>query len=94
MRRRRICWSLILILGSIICASQEFSAKSPAQTLNTDATKVLARENLVAWCIVPFDAKKRGPEDRVAMLKNSASSAMPTIGGQSTCLPSNTNYSF
>ena len=28
-----------------------------------------ARENLVAWCIVPFDAKKRGPEERVAMLK-------------------------
>ena len=27
------------------------------------------RDNLVAWCIVPFDAKKRGPEDRAAMLK-------------------------
>ena len=26
------------------------------------------RENLVAWCIVPFDAKQRGPVDRVAML--------------------------
>lgn len=30
---------------------------------------LLARENLVAWCIVPFDAKKRSPEDRAAMLK-------------------------
>jgi putative heme-binding domain-containing protein len=28
-----------------------------------------ARENLVAWCIVPFDAKRRTPEDRAAMLK-------------------------
>ena len=27
------------------------------------------RENLVAWCIVPFDAKKRGPEERAAMLE-------------------------
>jgi len=27
------------------------------------------RENLVAWCIVPFDAKKRGPAERVAMLE-------------------------
>jgi azurin len=27
------------------------------------------RENLVAWCIVPFDAKKRGPEERAAMLQ-------------------------
>jgi hypothetical protein len=25
--------------------------------------------NLVAWCIVPFDAKKRGPEERAAMLE-------------------------
>ncbi len=24
--------------------------------------------NLVAWCVVPFDAKKRGPEERAAML--------------------------
>ena len=34
-----------------------------------DADRVsLQRENLVAWCIVPFDAKKRGPEKRAAML--------------------------
>ncbi len=29
---------------------------------------VFARDNLVAWCIVPFDAAKRGPEARAAML--------------------------
>lgn len=29
---------------------------------------VFDRGNLVAWCIVPFDAKKRGPEERAAML--------------------------
>lgn len=27
-------------------------------------------ENLVAWCIVPFDASKRGPEERAVMLKD------------------------
>lgn len=27
------------------------------------------RSNLVAWCIVPFDAKQRGPEARAEMLK-------------------------
>lgn len=27
------------------------------------------QENLVAWCIVPFDSKQRGPAERVAMLK-------------------------
>jgi putative heme-binding domain-containing protein len=33
------------------------------------ATKTFSRDNLVAWCIVPFDGKKRGPEQRAAMLK-------------------------
>ncbi len=32
-------------------------------------TELFARENLVAWCIVPFDAKKRGPEARAEMLR-------------------------
>ena len=27
-----------------------------------------ARDNLVAWCVVPFDRAKRSPEDRAAML--------------------------
>jgi azurin/sugar phosphate isomerase/epimerase len=27
------------------------------------------KSNLAAWCIVPFDAKKRGPEERAAMLE-------------------------
>lgn len=27
------------------------------------------RENLAAWCVVPFDAKKRGPEERAEMLQ-------------------------
>lgn len=30
---------------------------------------IYARENLVAWCIVPFDGKKRGPAARAEMLK-------------------------
>ncbi|HEV3007358.1 MAG TPA: TIM barrel protein [Pirellulales bacterium] len=30
---------------------------------------VFARNNLVAWCIVPFDAKRRGPEERAEMLE-------------------------
>ncbi|MEZ6061713.1 MAG: plastocyanin/azurin family copper-binding protein [Planctomycetaceae bacterium] len=34
-----------------------------------DGADVLRRENLVAWCIVPFDANKRGPAERAVMLK-------------------------
>ncbi len=30
--------------------------------------KLFESENLVAWCIVPFDGAKRGPEERAAMM--------------------------
>jgi sugar phosphate isomerase/epimerase len=30
--------------------------------------EVFSKKNLVAWCIVPFDNKKRGPEERAQML--------------------------
>src|SRR4051812_40569418 len=33
------------------------------------ASTLFARTNLVAWCIVPFDAKKRAPEERAQMLE-------------------------
>jgi sugar phosphate isomerase/epimerase len=29
---------------------------------------LFAPENLIAWCIVPFDAKRRGPQERAEML--------------------------
>ena len=34
-----------------------------------DEYQLFARTNLMAWCIVPFDAKKRGPEERAAMME-------------------------
>jgi sugar phosphate isomerase/epimerase len=33
------------------------------------AAKLFARENLIAWCIVPFDSKRRTPTKRAAMLQ-------------------------
>jgi hypothetical protein len=30
---------------------------------------LFAKDNLMAWCIVPFDAKRRGPEERAAILE-------------------------
>ncbi|MCP4782071.1 MAG: hypothetical protein GY903_11115 [Fuerstiella sp.] len=35
---------------------------------DTSASGIYAADNLVAWCIVPFDANKRGPADRAEML--------------------------
>jgi sugar phosphate isomerase/epimerase len=49
----------ILVLVAIACA---FVARAEDYSL-------FARSNLVAWCIVPFDAKKRGPEERAQMLQ-------------------------
>lgn len=35
---------------------------------NAKLYPVFAHENLIAWCIVPFDAKARSPEERALML--------------------------
>lgn len=40
-----------------------------ALALPCPAADVFAPANRVAWCVVPFDAKKRGPAERVEMLK-------------------------
>jgi hypothetical protein len=37
-------------------------------TLVRAAADILAPDNLMAWCIVPFDSRKRGPEERAQML--------------------------
>ena len=55
--------SLILILPLVQAGT---AVNPPTQPLNT---KLFDRDNLVAWCIVPFDAKKRTPSERVDMLK-------------------------
>ncbi len=36
--------------------------------MQTHATELFEKPNLVAWCIVPFDASKRSPEARAAMV--------------------------
>ena len=34
-----------------------------------EGRSVFRKDNLVAWCIVPFDAKQRGPQERAEMLQ-------------------------
>src|SRR6516165_9761420 len=43
------------------------SGDKPPATSGGD--RLYARDNLIAWCIVPFDSKKRGPEERAAVLQ-------------------------
>ncbi len=47
-----------LCLGGLLNAPARAQASPP----------LFAQTNLVAWCIVPFDAKHRGPEERAQML--------------------------
>ncbi len=54
-----------LWLASLSIAAVGFSAHAATTT----PPGLFASTNLVAWCIVPFDAKKRGPEERAAMLE-------------------------
>src|SRR5205809_2317783 len=51
----------LLCLLTIVCI-RTFAAEASGYDL-------FARTNLVAWCIVPFDAKKRDPEERAEMLE-------------------------
>ncbi len=41
----------------------------PASRAGDEVYRLFARTNLMAWCIVPFDTKKRGPEERATMLQ-------------------------
>jgi hypothetical protein len=42
---------------------------SSASLLAQAPQRLFAKDNLVAWCIVPFDSAKRSPEDRADMLR-------------------------
>lgn len=44
------------------------AAGAPLATQPAAEYQLFARTNLVAWCIVPFDAKKRGPAERAEMV--------------------------
>ena len=59
----------------IVCSLAAMSILSPvgraAETVDVAARakELFRRDKLVAWCIVPFDGKKRGPEERAAMME-------------------------
>src|SRR5688572_5092645 len=56
---------LVTILGVLF--STVYLPRATAAAMSD--YQLFARTNLVAWCIVPFDAKKRGPEERAAMME-------------------------
>jgi len=58
--------ALLLALASSCLPQFSAAAAGPS---GPEGYRLFARSNLIAWCIVPFDAKKRGPEERAAMLE-------------------------
>jgi sugar phosphate isomerase/epimerase len=69
-----VCAAMALC-GGILRAQTDQTTRSPGTPSDRPpgeslpATGLFAKTNLVAWCIVPFDAKKRGPEERALMLE-------------------------
>lgn len=45
-----------------------FQQYAIAQKKNGSRGSIYAKQNLIAWCIVPYDSKRRGPEERATML--------------------------
>jgi len=57
---------LAIALFAIGAVVRQLPAAEPTNPPNLD---LFRKENLVAWCIVPFDAKKRTPTERAEMLQ-------------------------
>ncbi len=55
------------LLLLILLAAQESNA--PPQQVRGAGRSPFTKDNLVAWCVVPFDAKRRGPKERAEMLQ-------------------------
>jgi putative heme-binding domain-containing protein len=64
LRAAAACLATGCLVGQLI------SIQSPVTIADETGPveKLFARENLVAWCIVPFDDRKRSPQERAEML--------------------------
>ena len=61
------------IVGTINALPARFEIVNPATPagtlhVNAGSDDIFSQENLIAWCVVPFDAMKRSPQQRAEML--------------------------
>lgn len=61
--RRTVALAFLFLISPVIAVNLARSGEG------LRARQVFAMDNLVAWCVVPFDAKKRGPPERAEMLQ-------------------------
>ena len=73
--RRARTWTSKVLTGLtmlFLClAPTQSHAQAPSDSAKREtAQKLFSRDNLVAWCIVPFDASKRTPQQRSEMVRD------------------------
>jgi sugar phosphate isomerase/epimerase len=62
--------TILLFTASLVTMLLNAQIALPAaETNSADLPRFFDRQNLAAWCVVPFDAKQRGPEQRAEMLQ-------------------------
>src|SRR6266446_2773413 len=61
--------TIFLLIVFAPFALQATAQSTAPATAAGRAAALFAPSNLTAWCVVPFDAKKRGPEERAEMLE-------------------------
>jgi quinoprotein glucose dehydrogenase len=59
-------WALPFFTAALLILTLGAAEKAPLPAAGKPF-QLFARTNLVAWCIVPFDSKKRGPAERATM---------------------------
>lgn len=55
---------------AIVTDSAAYGQESSVDSQQEESDALWKRDNLVAWCIVPFDAARRGPVERAEMLRD------------------------
>src|SRR6267378_2866634 len=60
---------MVLTVGLILTGLTDQRLFAAATNQPGPDYQLFARSNLVAWCIVPFDSQKRGPEARAELLE-------------------------
>jgi len=58
-----------MIAGVLLLCTLLAPLSARAETPEEATKRLFGRENLIAWCIVPFDSKHRTPEQRAEMLQ-------------------------
>jgi hypothetical protein len=61
--------SSLLVVAVISALTLSISSASATSADGSTRSSLWEHDNLIAWCVVPFDAKNRGPEERSAMLQ-------------------------